>query len=80
MFEKYQFRGVARELLKRALVQSQCSTIVPVGINLDGLTFWPRMALSGQIPVRLGLTLTELQAVQFGSRKMPAPASEQKMH
>lgn len=79
VFEQFQFRGIARELLKRALVQSQCSTIVPVGIDLDGLTFWPRMARSRQIPVRLGLSRSELQAVQFGLRKMPAPVTEQNM-
>ncbi|WP_144155238.1 GNAT family N-acetyltransferase [Paraburkholderia sp. BCC1885] len=44
-------RGIALELLSRALQYSGCSTLVPVSIEREAIRFWSHLAVNGKVPV-----------------------------
>ncbi|MFM0616214.1 GNAT family N-acetyltransferase [Paraburkholderia nemoris] len=61
-------RGIATKLLTRALQHSGRATLVPVSIERDAIAFWSRLAIKGELQVRLGLMHNEVQALRYAMR------------
>jgi len=73
--DEFQRRGVASALMKRALAHSECLSVVPVSIADDALLFWAHVAVEKKVSVRLGLLNQEVEALKFGMKRIPKPAS-----
>ncbi|HDR9077505.1 GNAT family N-acetyltransferase [Burkholderia vietnamiensis] len=65
---EYRRQGIAINLLKRALLHSGCTMLVPVDIVEDAIRFWSHLAIKGDLSVRLGLTQSEMWAIQYALR------------